>query len=104
MENRIKFKIKTVKLFGSTKSNMTKNENGENMPHLEINKAALVIAILSTIIINMIQESCVDLFLINCLVNHSTFLVKILCFEKNLVQNLYIFKYRLLIKILNLEG
>ena len=46
MENRIKFKIKTVKLFGSTKSNMTKNENGENMPHLEINKAALVIAIL----------------------------------------------------------
>ena len=49
MENRITFKIKTsyylellmpetMKLLGSTKSKITKNENGENVPHLEILK------------------------------------------------------------------
>ena len=26
----------TMKLLGSTKSNITKDENGENVPHLEI--------------------------------------------------------------------
>ena len=47
IENRITFKIKTVqylklltpetmKLLGSTKSKMTKDKNGENVPHLEI--------------------------------------------------------------------
>ena len=44
IENRITFKIKTgyylelltsetMKLLGSTKSNITKDENGENVPH-----------------------------------------------------------------------
>ena len=44
IENKIRFKIKTryytepltpetVKLLGSTKSKITKNENGENVPH-----------------------------------------------------------------------
>ena len=48
-ENRIKFKIKTgyylqllmpktMKLFRSTKSKITTDENGENLPHLEISK------------------------------------------------------------------
>ena len=48
-ENRITFKIKTgyylqllmpktMKLFRSTKSKITKDENGENLPHLEITK------------------------------------------------------------------
>ena len=47
IENRITFKIRTwyylklltpetMKLLGSTKNEITKNENGENAPHLEI--------------------------------------------------------------------
>ena len=46
IENRITFKIKTgyylalltsetMKLFGGTKSEITKDKNGENVPHLE---------------------------------------------------------------------
>ena len=53
IENRITFKIKTgyylerfkaetVKLLGSTKNRITKNENGENVPHLEIIEVVLV--------------------------------------------------------------
>ena len=32
----------TMKLLGSTKSEITKDENGENVPHLEITEAVLV--------------------------------------------------------------
>ena len=53
VENRITFKIKTgyylelltpepIKLLGSTKSKITKDENGENVPHLEINEVVLI--------------------------------------------------------------
>ena len=53
IENRTPFKIKigyclelltpeTVKLLESTKSKLTKDENGENVPHLEINEIVLV--------------------------------------------------------------
>ena len=53
MENRITFKIKTVyylanltpetmKLLESTKSKITKNENDENVPHLEITEVVLI--------------------------------------------------------------
>ena len=53
IESRITFKIKTgyylelltlekMKLLGSTTSQITKNENGKNMPYLEINEAVLV--------------------------------------------------------------
>ena len=53
LENRITFKIKTryylelltpetMKLLGSTKSKITKNENGENVPSMEITEAVLV--------------------------------------------------------------
>ena len=53
IENRIIFKIKTgyylkvltpetMKLLGSTKSKIAKNENGENVPHLEITEAEVV--------------------------------------------------------------
>ena len=49
IENRITFKTKTwyyfelltpetMKLLGSTKSEITKDENGENVPHLEVIK------------------------------------------------------------------
>ena len=53
MENRITFKIKmgynlelltkeTIKLLGSTKNKITKDKNGENVPHLEITEVVLV--------------------------------------------------------------
>ena len=53
IENRITFKIKTgyylelltpktMKLLGSTKSMMTKDKKGENVPHLEINEIVLI--------------------------------------------------------------
>ena len=32
----------TIKLLGSTKSKITKNENGENVPHLEITDVVLI--------------------------------------------------------------
>ena len=53
IENSITIKIKTgcyqevltpetMKLLGSTKSKITKNENGENVPNLEITEVVLV--------------------------------------------------------------
>ena len=53
IENRITFKIKTgyylellrpetIKLLGSTKSKITKDKNGENVPHLEITEVVLI--------------------------------------------------------------
>ena len=53
IENRITFKIKTgyylelltpqtMKLLGSIKNKITKDKNGENVPHLEITAAVLV--------------------------------------------------------------
>ena len=52
-ENRIKFRIRTgyyfklftpetMKILGSTKSKITNNKSGENMPHLEITKVLLL--------------------------------------------------------------
>ena len=53
MENRIAFKIKTgyyleilttetMKFLGSTENKITKDKNGENVPHLEITEVVLV--------------------------------------------------------------
>ena len=53
IENRITFKIKTgyylellipetMELLGSTKIKITKDENGENVPHLEITEVVLI--------------------------------------------------------------
>ena len=53
IENRVTFKIKngyslelltkkTMKLLGSTESKITKDKNGENVPHLEITEVVLV--------------------------------------------------------------
>ena len=53
IETRVTFKIKngyslelltpeTMKLLGSTKNKLIKDENGENVPHLEINEVILV--------------------------------------------------------------
>ena len=55
-----------MKLLGSTKGKITKNENGENVLHLEITETVLV----NCKIINIIKESCIHLFLINSLLNH----------------------------------
>ena len=65
-ENRITFKIKngyylelltpeTVKLLGSTESRITKDKNGENVPHLEV--AALVLVHCSLANNNYQQDS-----------------------------------------------
>ena len=54
IENRITFKVKAgyflellipenTTLLGSTKSKITKNENGKNMPHLEITEVTLLV-------------------------------------------------------------
>ena len=53
IENRVTFKIKnwyshelltseTMKLLGSTENKITKDKNGENLPHLEITEVVLV--------------------------------------------------------------
>ena len=53
IENRVSFKMKsgyslelltpeTIKLLQSTKNKITKDKNGENVPHLEITEIVLV--------------------------------------------------------------
>ena len=53
IENRVRFKIKNgyslelltseiMKLLGSTKNKITKDRNGENVPHLEITEVILI--------------------------------------------------------------
>ena len=51
-----------MKLLGSTKNKITKDKNGENVPHLEITEVVLV----HCGIVN--QESCTRLFQINRLI------------------------------------
>ena len=58
-----------MKLLGSTNSKITKNKNGENVPHFEITEVVLVHCKLSIIVINKIQESCIRFILIYRLVN-----------------------------------
>ena len=50
---------------------------------------------------HMIQELCMNLFLINSLVNYFIFQPEILYFQKSLIQIFQILKCDLLIKILN---
>ena len=56
-----------MKLFRTTKSKITKDENGEIVLHLTITEVVLVV--ISAMFIIMIQESCINLFQINNLVN-----------------------------------
>ena len=63
-----------MKLLGSTKSEINKNENGENGPNLEITEVILLI-----IIIKEIEQSCIHLFLISRLVNYHIFLHILKC-------------------------
>ena len=113
LQNRITFKIKTgyylellttetMKLLGSTKNKITKDEIVENVPHLEITELVLVHC---NIVNNDHQQDSkvlIHFFLIHHLVNYWIFHPKILYFKKLLFQNFHILKYGLLIKILNL--
>ena len=47
----------TIKLLESTKSKITKDENGENLPCLEITEVELMRCNILTTIISKIQES-----------------------------------------------
>ena len=92
IQNIITFKIKTghylelltpetMKLFGNTKSKITKNKIGEIVPNLEITETVSVHCNIVTIItINKIQESCIHLFEISHLVNYQIFHPKLLYF------------------------
>ena len=59
-----------MKLFGSNNSKITKNENGENVPHLEITEVVLVYCNFVNEDYQQIQGYCINLFLINHLVNY----------------------------------
>ena len=59
-----------MKLLGSTKRKITKNENGENVPNLEITQVALVNCNIVNNDINQIQESSIHLFQISNSVNY----------------------------------
>ena len=60
----------TMKLLENTKNKISKDENCENMPHLQITEVVLLHC---NIVKNDYQqdlESCIHLFLINYLVNY----------------------------------
>ena len=88
IENRVTFKIKngyslelltpeTMKLLGSTKNKITKDKNGENVPHLEITEVVLVHC---DIVNNDYQQDSRILFQINSFVVCSKFLQQIISF------------------------
>ena len=80
-KNRITFKIKigyylelftteTMKLLGSTKSKITKNENIENVLNLEITEVVLVHGNIVNNNYQQIQETCINLFQASHSVNY----------------------------------
>ena len=89
IENRITFKIKTgyyldllttetIKLLGSTENKITKDKNGENVPHWEMTE----VLVLCNIVSNDYQQDSrvLHLFLINHLVVYCKFLQKTISF------------------------
>ena len=62
-----------MNLFGSTKSKITKDKNGGNMPTFKITEVVLVHSNIVTTTISKIKEYCIDLFLIYQLVNYQIF-------------------------------
>ena len=109
-ENRITINIETgyylelstpetMKLVGSTKNKVTKDENGENMPHLEITEVVLIYC---NIVNNDYQQ---DSRVLNKFVPNKSFGQLLNISPKNFIfsktQNYHILKYGLLIKILN---
>ena len=57
-----------MKLLESSESKITKDKNGENVPHLEITEVVLVHCNIVNMNINKIQEPVMHLFQINHLV------------------------------------
>ena len=88
-------------MLGRTKSKITKNDNGENVPHLEITEVILVHC---NIVNNDYQQDSRVLytFVPNKSFGQLLFLLFLLYFKKLLTQNFHILKHGLLIKILNL--
>ena len=71
IQNRYSLELLTpeaMKLLGSSKNKITKDKNGENVPHLEITEVVLVHCNIVNNIINKIQEYYIRLFEINLLV------------------------------------
>ena len=62
-----------MKLLGSTKSKIRKNENCENVPYFEITEVVLIHCNVANNSYQENQGSPVHLFLINLLVNYSIF-------------------------------
>ena len=91
--NRITFKIKTsqnltletMKLLGSTKSKITKNDKSENVPNLEISEVVLAHF---NIVNNNYQQN-----------SRAFYSLKILYFKKLVTQNFRILKYGIVIKL-----
>ena len=110
IENRIMFKIKTgyylellraktIKLLGSTKGKITKNENGENVPHLEVNEV-----VHCNIVNNDYYQDSRVLYTFASNKSFGKLLdisPKNFMFLKLLIQNFHMLKYGLLLKILN---
>ena len=111
LENRITFKIKAgfhlklltleaMKLLGINKSKITKDENGENVPHLEIPEVILVHC---NIMSSSYQQNLTSL---HTFVPNKSFTqllditFKNFLFLKFLTQNFPILKYGLLVRIL----
>ena len=92
----------TMNLFRNTKSKITKDENGQNMSHLEI--AEVILVNCNTVSNDYQQDSRVlYIFVPNKSFVHLLDIShkKKLYFWKLLIQNFHILKYGLLIKILN---
>ena len=69
-----------MKLVENTQNKITKDKNCEDVPHPGITEVVCNIVILSTMIINKIQECCTHLFQINHLVDYLTFHEQIIYF------------------------
>ena len=83
IENRITSEIKTgyyldfltpetMKLLSSAKSKIKNNENGENVPYLELTEVIVIdcnVIKYIVIVISKVQESYIHVFLINSTVN-----------------------------------
>ena len=85
-----------MKLLGNTKSKITKNENGENLPHSEITEVVLIHC-------NIVNDYQQDWRVLYTFVPKKPFgqlldiAPKIFMFLKNLTQNFHLLNYGLLI-------
>ena len=90
-----------MKLLGSTKNKINKDENGENIPYLEITEVVLVHC-------NTVNNDCQQYSrVLYIFVRKDSFgqlfdiSTKILYFQQLLIQYFHVLKYSLLIKNLN---